>query len=77
MSLKGFHIVFIAISTLMAFGLGAWSIVRFIDIDGLAYGVLALISIGGGVLLVWYGIRIRRKLQQLGLSWDIHEIANS
>jgi hypothetical protein len=75
MSLKGFHLLFVAISTLMAFGLGIWSLLRFMDGNGLMNGALTLVSIGGGVLLVWYGIHIRRKLHTLGISWDIHHIA--
>jgi hypothetical protein len=75
MSLKGFHLVFVAVSTLMAFGLGAWSLVRFMESDGFMNGALTLISLGGGILLVWYGFHIRKKLHTLGISWDIHHIA--
>jgi hypothetical protein len=77
MSLKGFHLLFVAVSTIMAFGLGVWSLVRFLDADGFMNGALTLTSIGGGLVLVWYGIHIRRKLQKLGISWDITDIAKS
>jgi hypothetical protein len=72
MSLKGFHIFFISASTVLAFALGAWSIVRFMDVDGVGNAALALFSVAGGVLLVVYGIRIRKKLNALGFSWDLH-----
>lgn len=71
MSLKGFHLFFISVSTVLAFFVGAWSVARFMDVDGLTNAALALFSVAGGVLLVVYGIRIRKKLQHLGVTWDI------
>ena len=71
MSLKGFHLFFISVSTVLAFSLGVWSILRFMEIDGLTNAALALVSVAGGVFLVLYGIRMRKKLKELGLTWDI------
>ncbi len=71
MSLKGFHLFFITVSTVLSFALSAWSIMRFMDVEGLLHAALALLSAAGGILLIGYGIRIRKKLSQLGLSWDL------
>ena len=65
MSLKIFHIVFIALSVLLSAGLGAWGIQRYLadgSGGGLALGVLFFVT--GAVLLV-YGIRFWKKMKEL------------
>ena len=66
MSLAGIHLLFIALTTLLAagtgvFGLRGW----FADGStlGLVYGVLSLVAIP---FLLIYGVRVRRKLKELG-----------
>ncbi len=57
MSLKIFHIVFIALSVVLSAGLGAWGIQSFLaegSTQGLALGVLFFYT--GAALLV-YGLR--------------------
>ena len=61
MSLKAFHILFIVISSLMAFGLGAWGVQR------LASPVVAAVGFGAGLVLVSYGVWFWRKLKHEGL----------
>ena len=56
MSLRGFHIAFIVLATLLAFLIGAWGVV-----DG-NNPLLGLLSIVAGVLLAGYGIWFVRKL---------------
>ncbi|HEX9656826.1 MAG TPA: hypothetical protein VGB89_07945 [Bacteroidota bacterium] len=74
MSLKSFHIFFITVSVLLAMGMSAWSAMKFADTGDVAVAFLCLFSIAGGVLLIIYGIRMRRKLHELGYKWDVRNI---
>ena len=63
MSLKSFHIAFIIISTLCAFGFGGWLLVN-------ANGNGAMIAAAAGALvagiaLILYGIRFLKKLKNV------------
>ena len=67
MSLKIVHILFIAISTAMSAGLGAWGIQSYLaegSRGGLALGILFFIT--GAVLLI-YGVRFWKKMKELRL----------
>jgi hypothetical protein len=65
MSLKAFHVVFIAISILLAFGFAAWCFRQF-SIGGawldLAFGVVSLAS---GIGLIIYGRYVLKKLKHI------------
>jgi len=74
MSLKGFHIFFIAVSILLAIGTSVWSAVTFMETGEMAVAFLGVFSIVGGVLLILYGLRVRRKLHELGYKWDVRNI---
>ena len=65
MSLKGFHIVFIVFSTLLALGIGGWCI--WVDlVEGAPiYLVGAVCSIAAAVALVVYGVWFYRKMKRL------------
>ena len=65
MSLKGFHIVFIAFSTLMALGVGGWCI--WVDlVEGAPiYLAGAIASFATAVALVIYGVWFYRKMKRL------------
>jgi hypothetical protein len=68
MSLKGFHIVFIALSALFFFLFALWLLV-FGDTEPLFWKILAaVISAGLGVTLVTYGIRFLKKFKHLQSS---------
>ncbi len=63
MSLKAFHIFFIAVSTLLCVGFGIWATRDFNQSGNglhLALGVGAFLMSG---LLVWYGSWFLRKLK--------------
>ncbi len=65
MSLKGFHIVFITFSTLLALGVGAWCIWVNL-VEGVPiYLAGAIGSFGAAVALVVYGIWFYRKMKRL------------
>jgi hypothetical protein len=65
MSLKGFHIVFITLSTLLALGAGTWCL----WIDSLhnapAFRIGAICSFLAAVALIIYGIWFWKKMKRL------------
>jgi len=65
MSLKGFHIVFIIFSTLLALGIGAWCV--WVDlVEGASiYLAGAICSFVIAVALVVYGVWFYRKMKRL------------
>ncbi len=66
MSLKAFHIVFVIVSTLLAFGFGGWEIHNYVTVShertDLTMGVASLIC---GVALLWYGKYFLKKLKNI------------
>ncbi len=65
MSLKTFHIIFIAASTLLAFGFGIWELVQYSDGKKLLELVLGVFSLFAGVGLIIYGRYVLRKLKNI------------
>jgi hypothetical protein len=67
MSLKGFHIIFIAVSSLLAFGIGIWCL--WINSMGptTAYLFGAICSFVIALALVIYGCWFWRKMKRLHL----------
>jgi hypothetical protein len=65
MSLKGFHIVFIVFSTLLALGIGGWCI--WVDlVEGAPiYLAGAIFSFIAAVALIIYGVWFYRKMKRL------------
>ncbi len=67
MSLKGFHIVFIIFSTLLAFGGGIWCLwVNSLE-PTTSYIIGAICSFAAAVALVIYGCWFWRKMKRLRL----------
>jgi len=65
MSLKGFHIVFIIFSTLLALGVGAWCIwVNLVEGEPV-YLAGAIFSFVAAVALMVYGVWFYRKMKRL------------
>ena len=65
MSLKIFHVVFIALSVVLSAGMGAWGMQSYLadgSMQGLVLGVLFFVT--GAVLLI-YGIRFWKKMKEL------------
>ncbi len=66
MSLKAFHVLFIAVSTLLSAGFGAWAVREYASGRG-APGLL-MMGIGSFLLMVgllWYGKYFLRKLKHI------------
>ncbi|MFT5143996.1 MAG: hypothetical protein ACI80V_000345 [Rhodothermales bacterium] len=62
MSLKSFHIVFIALSAILAFGSAAYAVISVDGAMGIVWASLAVVS--GGALIV-YGKRFLTKMKTL------------
>jgi hypothetical protein len=65
MSLKGFHIVFIIFSTLLALGLGLWCVWVDLVEDAPIYLAGAIASFVAAVALIIYGVWFYRKMKRL------------
>ena len=65
MSLKGFHILFITVSTLLALGVGAWCL-WVNSIEGTpVFRIGAVCSFFAATGLVIYGVWFYRKMKRL------------
>ena len=67
MSLKGFHIVFITFSTLLALGIGVWCIWVNLVAGAPSYLAGAVFSFIAAIALIVYGIWFWRKMKRLRL----------
>lgn len=67
MSLKGFHIVFIICSTLLALVLGAWCVRVNLVFGAPGYLVGAIASFAVALALVVYGVWFYKKMKRLRL----------
>jgi hypothetical protein len=65
MSLKIFHIIFISLSVVLAFGFGVWLLIAQPAQGGLIDVLAALLSFGIGILLVLYEFKIVKKFRSL------------
>ncbi|MBA2243043.1 MAG: hypothetical protein H0W04_09185 [Chthoniobacterales bacterium] len=65
MSLKGFHIVFITCSTLLAFGVGAWCLWVNLVVGAPVYLAGAIGSFLAALGLIVYGVWFYRKMKRL------------
>ena len=65
MSLKAFHVVFIAISTFFLTGLGLWGVTDYFTTSSALTLSLGVISLAGSVGLVWYGTWFLEKYKKL------------
>jgi hypothetical protein len=65
MSLKAFHLLFIAVSVLMCVYVGAWGVGEYLHGTTSAFLVLGIGCFLLAGLLVVYGVRVWRKLQAL------------
>jgi hypothetical protein len=67
MSLKGFHIVFITFSTLLALGVAAWCVWVNMTVGASVYLAGAIAGFLCAGVLVAYGIWFYRKMKRLRL----------
>ena len=65
MSLKGFHILFITVCTLLSLGLGAWCIKVNLAAGAPVYLAGAIGSFVAAMAQIIYGVWFYRKMKQL------------
>jgi len=65
MSLKAFHIVFVAASILLAFGFGVWSFLEYKDQGRTADLIFGAGSLLAGIVLIVYARAVLRKLKDI------------
>lgn len=66
MSLKAFHIFFIAASILLAVGFGVWELLAYMESGGAGRFIAALLSFAAAAGLIVYGVRFLKKLKHIG-----------
>ncbi len=67
MSLKAFHIFFIAVSVLLCLGLCAWALVGYLSTGNGELVLAAAGCLAAGVALIIYEIRFLKKLKHVSL----------
>ena len=66
MSLKQFHLFFIAVSILTCFGFGAWGVNRhFTTPNGSGMLILAIASVMLGIVLIVYDVKMFQKFKSM------------
>jgi hypothetical protein len=65
MSLKAFHIVFIALSILLAFFCGAWLLNEYFSSHHIVFLIAGIFFILAGGGLICYGKSVLRKLKHI------------
>ena len=66
MSLRFFHILFIAVSALFAAGFGAWLVEKYLREGGYLWLLAAALSLCSAAAMVVYAVRFYRKTRHLG-----------
>jgi FlaG/FlaF family flagellin (archaellin) len=65
MSLRTFHLVFIAVSVILAAFVAAWAGQQFRTASAVSYAVTAVAALASGVALAFYGAAFQRKTKHL------------
>jgi ABC-type Mn2+/Zn2+ transport system permease subunit len=65
MSLRAFHLFFIALSVILAAFFGAWSIGQYRAANDMVYALVGIGSLASGVGLAFYGAAFQRKTKGL------------
>jgi hypothetical protein len=65
MSLKAFHIFFVAVSTLCALGFGGWAVADYQRTGNGSVLAMGILGFAAAVALVWYGFWFLRKLKNV------------
>lgn len=66
LSLRSFHVFFIAVSIVLSVWVGAWGVASYRSGGGASSLALAVLFLVVGIVLVLYFVRMRKKLRDLG-----------
>ena len=67
MSLKAFHIFFIAVSILLGMFVGGWGVRQYLMNDSLASLALGIFFFSSAFVLLAYGLKFIEKVEELGI----------
>ena len=67
MSLKAFHIFFIAISMLLGMFVGGWGVRQYLMNDSYGSLALGLFFFASAFVLLAYGLKFIEKVEELGI----------
>jgi hypothetical protein len=65
MSLRAFHLLFIALSVVLAAFFAAWASNQYLVAGGIGYVLTALVSLTAGGALAVYGVMFQRKTRSM------------
>jgi hypothetical protein len=65
MSLKNFHLVFIAVSVVLAAFVAAWAGQQYRTVSGVGYIATSVAALASGVGLALYGAAFQKKMRRL------------
>lgn len=67
MSLKAFHIFFIAVSILLGMFVGGWGVRQYLMNDSFGSLALGVLFFASAFVLLAYGLKFIDKVQELGI----------
>ncbi len=67
MSLKAFHIVFIAVSILLGMFVGGWGVRQYLMNESLGALALGILFFASAFVLLAYGLKFIEKVEELGI----------
>ena len=67
LSLKGFHIFFIAVSMLLGMFVGGWGVRQYLINDSVGSLALGVFFFASAFVLLAYGLKFIRKIEELGI----------
>jgi FlaG/FlaF family flagellin (archaellin) len=65
MGLRAFHLLFIAVSVVLAAFVAAWAAGQYQSAQGAIYAVTGVAALASGAGLAWYGAAFQRKTRRL------------
>ncbi len=65
MGLRAFHLLFIAVSVVLAAFVAAWAAGQYQSAQGATYAVTGVAALASGAGLAWYGAAFQRKTKRL------------
>ena len=64
-SLRMFHMIFIAVSVILAAFMAAWAVQQYQAVHAVGYAMTAALSLAAGGSLIAYGAAFQRKTREL------------